>query len=60
MPKVIVDEASCTGCGICADVCPMNVIEIIEGKAHPVRVDDCIACRACESQCPQGAITVED
>jgi len=24
----------------------------------PVRVEDCIVCRTCESQCPEGAIQV--
>ena len=29
-----------------------------DGKAVPVRAEDCVLCRTCESQCPEGAIQV--
>ncbi|HHF09855.1 MAG TPA: 4Fe-4S dicluster domain-containing protein [Methanomicrobia archaeon] len=60
MPKVIVDKEKCTGCGTCAENCPVDVYEIKNEKAVPVNEDACIACRLCESQCPEGAITIED
>jgi len=28
------------------------------GKSYPVRAQDCIICRTCESQCPEGAIQI--
>ncbi len=60
MPKPIVDKNKCTGCGACVNVCPVNVFEMKDGKAEPVKAGDCIGCRACENSCPAGAITVKD
>ncbi len=60
MPKPVVDKNKCTGCGTCAEICPMQVFDIVNGKAEPVRADQCVGCRACEMQCPAGAITVEE
>lgn len=64
MPKVTIDLAKCTGEGTCVDVCPVNVFKLqnIKGKKKSVAVNkkDCIGCRACEVQCPEKAIKVED
>lgn len=60
MPKPVVDESKCTGCGTCVDVCPQSVFELKGGKAKVVNPDACIGCRACESSCPAGAITVKE
>ena len=60
MPNVTVDLDKCDGDGICADVCPVNVFDIIDDKSQPTRVEDCIMCLACVSACPTEAITVED
>ncbi|MFC1741652.1 ferredoxin family protein [Nanoarchaeota archaeon] len=62
MPKPIVDESKCTGCGTCVEICPVQVFELDEGskKSKPVKEKDCIGCRACEVQCPASAIKVED
>ncbi len=62
MPKVSVDESKCTGCGTCAEICPMGVFEIDKDKKKSVakKQSECIGCRACEVQCPAGAIKVED
>ncbi len=67
MVKVIIDLDICDGDGICADVCPMNVFDIVEmpeydnkKKSQATREEDCILCMACVSACPVQAITVED
>lgn len=62
MPKVSVDESKCTGCGTCAEICPMGVFELdpSKKKSVPKKQGECIGCRACEVQCPASAIKVED
>ncbi|RLE38440.1 hypothetical protein DRJ17_03950 [Candidatus Woesearchaeota archaeon] len=60
MPRPIVDEKKCKGSAVCKEVCPMNVFEIIDGKAKVVKPKECIGCRACEVQCPNQAIKVVD
>jgi NAD-dependent dihydropyrimidine dehydrogenase PreA subunit len=58
MVKVIVDSAKCNGDETCVNACPVSVFEMKDGKSVPVRVNDCLICRACEAQCPTGAIQV--
>lgn len=60
MANVIIDYNKCTGDKSCISVCPQDVFDEENGKAKVARVDDCIACHACESACPEEAITVED
>lgn len=45
----------CDGCGECADVCPMNAIDIVEGKIS-VLTTHCVACALCSDICPLDAI----
>ena len=44
----------CTGCGICAEVCPVSNIRIIEKR--PVWLHRCEMCFACHEWCPQKTI----
>lgn len=55
-----IDEIACTGCGVCVDSCPTDVIRMKQGtqKAHVAYVEDCQACFLCEFDCPVDAITV--
>ncbi len=50
-----VDNAKCTGCGICVDVCPQKAIAIQDNLAK-INEDLCIQCGNCASVCPAGAI----
>lgn len=54
-----IDEAKCTGCGMCLDVCPHEVLKM-NGKCVQVADRDaCMECGACRRNCPKGAIFVE-
>ena len=60
MWKVTVDKEKCTGDGECADVCPVDVYQLVEGRAEPVNEDDCLGCESCIEACDFDAITVEE
>ncbi|MBW1862562.1 MAG: ferredoxin family protein [Deltaproteobacteria bacterium] len=55
-----IDNDLCTGCGICVETCPMDVIRMDESgyKAVVRYVGDCMLCYACELDCPEGAIYI--
>lgn len=51
--SIRVDE-KCVGCGICAKVCPVNNIKIVDNK--PEFQHRCEMCFACDEWCPSDAI----
>ncbi|MBO8462796.1 MAG: 4Fe-4S binding protein [Firmicutes bacterium] len=70
-----VDEEKCVGCGLCAKVCPKEIIKITsdEFNIQPACVNQevgaetrkecsvgCIACGICVKNCPADAITIEE
>lgn len=57
MPRPIINEDDCSGCGVCVDTCPSGVIELVGEVARALNEDDCTGCEACLEECPMGAIT---
>ncbi|MEM3551341.1 MAG: 4Fe-4S dicluster domain-containing protein [Candidatus Bathyarchaeia archaeon] len=51
---------SCTGCGVCVNSCPMDVIAIDEKskKAIVKYPEDCMLCGNCVIDCPQKIIAL--
>ncbi len=52
------DPDKCTGCEMCATVCPHGVFEMDAGIARVTDRDLCIECGACMRNCASEAITV--
>jgi len=64
--KIEIDRELCTGCGICIEFCPVDVL----GESDDLNqydnyfpevkdIDKCIECRRCELYCPDFAIHVK-
>ena len=56
----MVDLETCTGDGLCAEVCPEDALEIVDDKAATVetRADSCIFCGQCVAVCPTESLTM--
>lgn len=55
------DQARCTGCGRCVEVCPHNVFAIRSTngrKAEIIDRDSCMECGACAKNCAARAVSV--
>jgi ferredoxin len=57
-----VDAEACRGDGICVEVCPSGVFELVDKQARVVesRAKACIACGQCIAACPLDAIRLSD
>ena len=58
MPAVV-DQAQCTGCKSCEEVCPTSSIAVAETNIAVVKEDECIDCNACMDACSSQAITMK-
>lgn len=60
--KVKIDEEACTGCGICADLCP-EIFELTDDKVRikrePENPDDESCIEEAKNSCPSEAIIIE-
>ncbi len=54
-----IDLSKCSGCGKCKESCPINLPEIIEGKARNTS-PLCMRCPVCIGVCPMEAISFID
>ncbi len=51
-------QESCNGCGICAKLCPVDNIAMVDGE--PSWKNKCEQCMGCLQWCPKEAIDVKD
>lgn len=59
MPPII-QKKKCVNCGLCVEICPLDVIKVIKDGDTPIvkYPDECWHCRACAIDCPKGAIKI--
>ncbi len=54
----VFNGVSCNGCGLCAQNCPMKIIEI-KNKRPMANLSTCVSCFCCHELCPQKAINIK-
>jgi len=55
---VKIDVETCTGCGSCVDICPVEALTLENDKAK-VDEDTCVDCGTCVDECPVEAISLD-
>lgn len=56
--RATVDAKDCIACNTCANVCPVDAIEVRE-EGFAFANDKCISCGACCLVCPTQCISIE-
>jgi NADH-quinone oxidoreductase subunit F len=51
-------NASCIGCTLCAQVCPVGAIEYLPHERHSIDVETCTRCNMCFDVCKDGSVEV--
>jgi ferredoxin len=57
MPAQVNNE-NCTGCGDCAEVCPVDGAITLESAKATVKQEECIECNACVDACTSDAVAM--
>jgi len=60
--KAIVDQDTCTGCGLCTDICPEEFelsgnVAVVKTDPVPPEIQD--SCEEAKESCPVEAISLE-
>jgi putative YpdA family bacillithiol system oxidoreductase len=59
-PRLIhsINDDRCIGCDACVDICPTDVLELVNNKSRVQRVSDCVQCEQCAHACPTTALVM--
>ena len=57
---VYIEEATCIGCTLCIQACPVDAIAGAPKRMHAVLEADCTGCELCLPVCPMDCIALED
>lgn len=61
LPKIWINQSICTGCGLCAEICPFGLPEVSELRKYQISNPGlCTECSACKRNCPVAAITMSE
>lgn len=53
-----INDDRCIGCEACIDVCPTEVLDLINHKVAVSRFSDCVQCEQCANSCPTQALVM--
>lgn len=60
MYQVTIDKEKCDGCEECVNICPNEVLELVDEKCDPSGGGECDFCESCTGVCPTDAITITE
>ena len=53
-----INDDRCIGCEACIDVCPTEVLDLVDHKVQVARFSDCVQCEQCANVCPTTALVM--
>jgi thioredoxin reductase (NADPH) len=53
-----INDDRCIGCEACIDVCPTEVLDLVDHKVRVSRFSDCVQCEQCATSCPTMALVM--
>lgn len=56
--QVGITSGSCTGCGLCEDICPMGAVALGPDDIAILNAEACIGCGLCVTVCPSEAMSL--
>jgi len=56
----VIDEATCIGCTLCIQACPVDAILGASKQMHTVIATECTGCELCVAPCPVDCITMQE
>ncbi|CUH97720.1 hypothetical protein P22_3855 [Propionispora sp. 2/2-37] len=56
MELIAVDEARCSRCGLCVEVCPVDILKMGDRGPEAIQPQVCLACGHCTAVCPKATL----